>query len=81
VASVDYGRTPPGWKTPEEAVAHSPAGDIPEGVLTMAPASAGSAKGPAQVWVVDPDTHEIKAQVSVFQGPDGWVVDGVMTCS
>jgi hypothetical protein len=78
MASIDYGRLPRGWKTPEEAVAHSPAGDIPTGVLTMAP---DAGKGPAQVWVVDPDSNEIEAQVSVFQGPDGWYVDGVMTCS
>jgi hypothetical protein len=86
VASLDYGRMATGWKTPEEAVEHSPAGDIPEGDLTMAPASADDeagdpAKGAAQVWVVDPGTNEIQAQVSVFRGPDGWFVDGVMTCS
>ena len=50
-------------------------------MLTLAPASATSAKGPAQVWVVDPATNEILAEVSVFRGPDGWFVDGVMTCS
>jgi hypothetical protein len=78
VVSVDYGRMPPGFDTPEEAVENSPAAGLPEGVLTMAP---DSGKGPAQVWIVDPGTNEIQAQVSVFRGPDGWFVDGVMTCS
>ena len=43
VTSVDYGRMATGWGTPEEAVEHSPAGDIPDGVLTPAPAASGSA--------------------------------------
>jgi len=30
---------------------------------------------------VDPASNEILASVSVFRGPDGWFVDGVMTCS
>jgi hypothetical protein len=77
VASVDYGRMPTGFDTPEEAVEHSPAVGLPDGVLTMAPYAG---KGPAQVWVVDPGTEEIQAQVSVFRGPDGWFVDAVMTC-
>ena len=77
VVSVDYGRMPTGYGTPEEAVENSPAG-LPEGVLTMAP---DAGKGPAQVWVVDPGSNEILASVSVFRGPDGWFVDGVMTCS
>jgi hypothetical protein len=81
VVSVDYGRMPNGFGTPVEAVENSPAVGLPAGVLTMAPASADSGKGPAQVWVVDPATNEILAQVSVFRGPDGWFVDGVMTCS
>ena len=51
---------------------------MPDGVLTMAP---DAGKGPAQVWVVDPGSNEILAPVSVFRGPDGWFVDGVMTCS
>ena len=78
VVSVDYGRMPTGFDTPEEAVEHSPAVGLPDGVLTMAPYAG---KGPAQVWVVDPGTEEIQAQVSVFRGPDGWFVDAVMTCS
>jgi hypothetical protein len=78
VVSVDYGRMPTGYGTPEEAVENSPAAGVPDGVLTMAP---DSGKGPAQVWVVDPDSNEILASVSVFRGPDGWFVDGVMTCS
>jgi hypothetical protein len=78
VVSVDYGRMPTGYGTPEEAVENSPAAGLPEGVLTMAP---DAGKGPAQVWVVDPDSNEILASVSVFRGPDGWFVDGVMTCS
>ena len=78
VVSVDYGRMPTGFGTPEEAVENSPAAGLPEGVLTMAPAAD---KGPAQVWVVDPSSNEILASVSVFRGPDGWFVDGVMTCS
>jgi hypothetical protein len=78
VVSVDYGRMPTGFDTPEEAVESSPAVGLPDGVLTMAP---DSGKGPAQVWIVDPETDEIQAQVSVFRGPDGWFVDGVMTCS
>jgi hypothetical protein len=77
VVSVDYGRMPTGFDTPEEAVENSPAAGLPEGVLTLAPYAG---KGPAQVWVVDPGTDEIQAEVSVFQGPDGWFVDGVMTC-
>ena len=81
VMSVDYGRMPNGFATPEEAVENGAAADVPDGVLTLAPASATSAKGPAQVWVVDPATNEILAEVSVFRGPDGWFVDGVMTCS
>jgi hypothetical protein len=82
VVAVDYGRMATGWKTPQEAVEHGPVGDLPAGVLTLAPSEADdAAKGPAQVWVVDPDTNEIQAQVSVFRGPDGWFVDGVMTCS
>jgi hypothetical protein len=79
VVSVDYGRMATGWRTPQQAVEHSPAGDLPAGVLRLAPVE--SAKGPAQVWVVDPVTNEIQAEVSVFRGPDGWFVDGVMTCS
>ena len=78
VVSVDYGRMPAGYGTPEEAVENSPAAGLPDGVLTMAP---DLGKGPAQVWVVDPDSNEILASVSVFRGPDGWFVDGVMTCS
>ena len=78
VVSVDYGRMPTGYGTPEEAVENSPAAGLPEGVLTLAPAVG---KGPAQVWVVDPGSNEILASVSVFRGPDGWFVDGVMTCS
>lgn len=78
VVSVDYGRMPAGFRTPEEAVENSPAAGVPDGVLTMAP---DAGKGPAQVWVVDPDSNEILASVSVFRGPDGWFVDGVMTCS
>jgi hypothetical protein len=77
VVSVDYGRMPTGFGTPEEAVENSPAAGVPDGVLTMAP---DAGKGPAQVWVVDPDSNEILASVSVFRGPDGWFVDGVMTC-
>ena len=77
VTSIDYGRMPTGFDTPEEAVENSPAAGLPEGVLTLAPYAG---KGPAQVWVVDPGTDEIQAEVSVFQGPDGWFVDGVMTC-
>jgi hypothetical protein len=78
VVSVDYGRMPTGFDTPQEAVENSPAAGLPDGVLTMAP---DSGKGPAQVWVVDPGSNEILASVSVFRGPDGWFVDGVMTCS
>ena len=78
VVSIDYGRMPTGFGTPEEAVENSPAAGVPDGVLTMAP---DAGKGPAQVWVVDPDSNEILASVSVFRGPDGWFVDGVMTCS
>jgi len=78
VVSVDYGRMPTGYGTPEEAVENSPAAGVPDGVLTMAP---DAGKGPAQVWVVDPGSNEILASVSVFRGPDGWFVDGVMTCS
>jgi hypothetical protein len=78
VVSVDYGRMPTGFGTPEEAVENSPAAGVPDGVLTMAP---DAGKGPAQVWVVDPVSNEILASVSVFRGPDGWFVDGVMTCS
>lgn len=78
VVSVDYGRMPTGYGTPEEAVENSPAVGVPDGVLTMAP---DAGKGPAQVWVVDPASNEILASVSVFRGPDGWFVDGVMTCS
>ena len=78
VVSVDYGRMPTGYDTPEEAVENSPAVGLPDGVLTLAPYAG---KGPAQVWVVDPGTDEIQAEVSVFRGPDGWFVDGVMTCS
>ena len=78
VVSVDYGRMPTGYDTPEEAVENSPAAGVPDGVLTMAP---DAGKGPAQVWVVDPGSNEILASVSVFRGPDGWFVDGVMTCS
>jgi hypothetical protein len=78
IVSVDYGRMPTGFDTPEEAVENSPAAGVPDGVLTMAP---DAGKGPAQVWVVDPDSNEILASVSVFRGPDGWFVDGGMTCS
>ena len=78
VVSVDYGRMPTGYDTPEEAVENSPTAGVPDGVLTMAP---DAGKGPAQVWVVDPGSNEILASVSVFRGPDGWFVDGVMTCS
>ena len=78
IVSVDYGRMPTGFDTPEEAVENSPAAGVPDGVLTMAP---DAGKGPAQVWVVDPGSNEILASVSVFRGPDGWFVDGVMTCS
>jgi hypothetical protein len=78
VVSVDYGRMAPGYRTPELAVENSPAAGLPDGVLTLAPYAG---KGPAQVWIVDPGTNEIQAQVSVFRGPDGWFVDGVMTCS
>jgi len=78
IVSVDYGRMPTGFDTPEEAVENSPAAGVPDGVLTMAP---DAGKGPAQVWVVDPDSNEILASVSVFRGADGWFVDGVMTCS
>jgi hypothetical protein len=78
IVSVDYGRMPTGFDTPEEAVENSPAAGVPDGVLTMGP---DAGKGPAQVWVVDPDSNEILASVSVFRGPDGWFVDGVMTCS
>jgi hypothetical protein len=77
VMSVDYGRMPPGYRTPEEAVENSPAG-LPAGDLELAPYAG---KGPAQVWVLDPSTEEIQAQVSVFRGPDGWFVDGVTTCA
>ena len=72
VVSVDYGRMPTGFDTPEEAVENSPAVGLPDGVLALAPYAG---KGPAQVWVVDPETDEIQAQVSVFRGPDGWFVD------
>ena len=78
VVSVDYGRMPTGYDTPVEGVENSPAAGVPDGVLTMAP---DAGKGPAQVWVVDPASNEILASVSVFRGPDGWFVDGVMTCS
>jgi len=78
VVSVDYGRMPTGYGTPEEAVENSPAAGVPDGVLTMAP---DAGKGPAQVWVVDPGSNEILASVSGFRGLDGWFVDGVMTCS
>jgi hypothetical protein len=78
VVSVDYGRMPTGFGSPEEAVESSPAVDLPDGVLTMAP---DLGKGSAQVWILDPETDEIQAQVSVFRGPDGWFVDSVMTCS
>lgn len=77
VVSVDYGRMPTGFDTPEEAVENSPAAGLPDGVLTLAPYPG---KGPAQVWILNPGTDEIQAEVSVFQGPDGWFVDGVMTC-
>ena len=80
VVSVDYGRMPTGFDTPEEAVENSPAVGLPAGELSMAQAPY-TGKGPAQVWIVDPVTDEIQAQVSVFRGPDGWFVDGVMTCS
>ncbi len=69
---------PTGFDTPEEAVENGPAVGLPDGVLTQAPYSG---KGPAQVWIVDPVTDEIQAEVSLFRGPDGWFVDGVMTCS
>jgi hypothetical protein len=81
VVSVDYGRMPPGYGTPEEAVQHATAAGIPDGTPVLAPADLTGGKGPAQVWVVDPQSGEILAQVSVFRGPDGWFVDGVMTCS
>jgi hypothetical protein len=77
VVSIDYGRMPSGYATPQEAVAHSQPGEVPDGDLQVAPAQA---KGPGVVLVVDPDSNEILAQVTVFKGPDGWYVDGVTTC-
>ena len=52
-----------------------------QAVVSLTGISPYVAKGPAQVWVVDPGSNEILASVSVFRGPDGWFVDGVMTCS
>ena len=40
VVSVDYGRMPTGFDTPEEAVEHSPAVGLPDGVLTWRPTPA-----------------------------------------
>jgi hypothetical protein len=81
VVSVDYGRMPQGYASPEEAVAHAGAADIPDGTPMLAPGAATGTVGSAQVWVVDPQSDKILAQVSVFRGPDGWFVDSVMTCS
>jgi len=77
VLSVDYGRMPTGYATPEEAVTEANVGGIPEGEVVLAPAED---KGPARVWVLDPETQEIAAEVTVFRGPEGWFVDGVITC-
>jgi hypothetical protein len=76
-SSFDYRREPRGWKTPEEAVAHSEDPAIPAGVYVLAPAEPHAA---TQVWVVDEATNTILAAVSVFPGSTGFYVDGVTTC-
>lgn len=76
-SSFDYRREPQGWKTPEEAVAHSEDPAIPAGAYVLAPAEAHAA---TQVWVVDEATNTILAAVSVFPGSTGFYVDGVTTC-
>ena len=76
-SSLDYGREPEGWKTPEEAVAHAGDLGIPDGTLMLAPEKAHA---PMSVYVVDDATGTILASVSVFQGSTGFYVDGVTTC-
>ena len=76
-SSFDYGHEPRGWKTPEEAVAHSENPAIPAGAYVLAPEEA---HGATQVWVVDEATNTIMAAVSVFQGSTGFYVDGITTC-
>ncbi len=78
VTSVGYRNAPPGFATPEEAIGQSTAGNIPDGDVVAAP---DPGKGPARFWVVDPDTGEVQAEVSVTRGPTGWYVDGVVTCA
>jgi len=76
-SAFDYGREPRGWKTPEEAVAHSENPDIPMGAYVLAPEEA---HGATQVWVVDEASNTILAAVSVFAGSTGFYVDGITTC-
>jgi hypothetical protein len=77
VTSVDYGTAATGYKTPQEAVTGAHLTDLPDGDLVTGPVDD---TGAATVWVVDA-SDEILAQVSLFQGPDGWFVDGVTTCA
>ena len=77
-SSFDYRREPKGWKTPEEAVAHTELPGLPDGTLVLAPAEPHTQ---TQVWVVDEATGTILASVSVFPGSTGFYVDGVTTCA
>ena len=77
VGSVAYVSTPTGEVSPEEAVDGTSVPGLPDGVVKPAPSSG---KGPLLFWIVDPETDEVHAEVSVHRGPDGWFVSGVMTC-
>ena len=77
-SAIDYGRSPGGWKTPEEAIAHAAGVSIPAGTLVVVPRAAGD---PMQVWVVDDATQTILAAVSFASGPSGLYVDGVERCA
>jgi hypothetical protein len=77
-SSIDYGREPKGWKTPEEAVEHAGNLDLPAGTLVLAPAEPNT---PPSVYVVDDATDTILAAVTVFPGASGFYVDGVQLCA
>ena len=86
MSSIDSGRAPQGWKTPEEAIAHAADSTIPDGTVVVAPADAGSdAVGTMTVWVVDDATSTILASVHLTSAPagagGGLYVDGVETCA
>ncbi len=76
--SIDYGREPQGFGSPEEAALDWAATEL-DGVVTMVvPAKAHA---PTGVALVDPTTNEIQVQVTVIKGTTGWWVDGVESCS